>query len=117
MLSRTILVHIPSCLIGISGLARPVQMHCRSRSGWICLSEPPGPSVVIGITQTRGLVMNSRSDRAAIARERLYDAETALHAARQSAVDAWIAAAYDRLHQAVCAHAAALSDATEAISL
>ena len=32
---------------------------------------------------------------------RLYDAECALHAARQTRVDAWIAAAADHLHQAV----------------
>ena len=31
----------------------------------------------------------------------LYDAETALHAARQSGVDVWITAAYDRLHDAI----------------
>jgi len=31
----------------------------------------------------------------------LYDAETVLHAARQSGVDAWITAAYDRLHDAI----------------
>jgi hypothetical protein len=37
----------------------------------------------------------------------LYDAECALHAARQSRVDEWIAAAYDRLHEAVEAHRAA----------
>lgn len=60
--------------------------------------------------------MNEGSDRTAVARERLYDAETALHAARASAVDAWIAAAYDRLHQAVCAHAAAVSAATAALA-
>jgi hypothetical protein len=38
---------------------------------------------------------------------RLYDAEIALHHARQTDVDAWIAAAYDRLHQAVEAYVAA----------
>ncbi|HEX3336750.1 MAG TPA: hypothetical protein VHS54_09835 [Jatrophihabitans sp.] len=41
---------------------------------------------------------------------RLYDAETALHAAHQTHVDTWIAAAYDRLHEAVVAYTqAALS--------
>ena len=35
------------------------------------------------------------------AARRLYDAETVLHAARQSQIDAWIAAAYERLHVAV----------------
>jgi hypothetical protein len=38
---------------------------------------------------------------------RLYDAETALHAARQTHVDAWIAAAGDRLHDAVSAYLSA----------
>jgi hypothetical protein len=41
------------------------------------------------------------------AAEREYDAECALHAARQSHVDPWIAAAADRLHEAVQAHIAA----------
>jgi hypothetical protein len=36
-----------------------------------------------------------------IARARVYDAECALHAARQTHVDAWIAAAADHLHQAL----------------
>ncbi|HEV7204196.1 MAG TPA: hypothetical protein VGN18_06265 [Jatrophihabitans sp.] len=40
----------------------------------------------------------------ATAARRLYDAETALHAARQSGVDAWIGAAYDQLHTALLAY-------------
>ena len=40
---------------------------------------------------------------------RLYDAEVALHAAHTSHVDAWIAAAADRLHEAVQAHLAAVA--------
>jgi hypothetical protein len=39
-------------------------------------------------------------DVVARAATRLYDAETALHVARQSRVDRWVAAAYDRLHEA-----------------
>jgi len=39
---------------------------------------------------------------------RLYDAEVALHIARQSHVDAWIRAAADRLHEAVLAHSVAV---------
>lgn len=35
---------------------------------------------------------------------RLYDAEVALHIARQTGVDSWISAAADRLHDAVVAH-------------
>lgn len=49
----------------------------------------------------------SLSAAVAAAERRLYDAETALHAARQSGVDAWVAAAYDRLHEAIIQHAAA----------
>jgi hypothetical protein len=40
-------------------------------------------------------------DRVRTAATRMYDAEVALHAARQSHVDSWVAAAYDRLHEAV----------------
>ena len=43
-------------------------------------------------------VTDDAADRAA---GHLYDAECALHAARQSGIDAWIAAAADQLHQAV----------------
>lgn len=43
------------------------------------------------------------------AARRLYDAEVALHIARQTGVGAWISAAYDRLHEAVVAHNAAIS--------
>jgi hypothetical protein len=39
--------------------------------------------------------------RVRAAATRMYDAEGALHAARQSHVDSWVAAAYDRLHEAV----------------
>jgi hypothetical protein len=35
------------------------------------------------------------------AAQRLYDAECAWHAARQTGVDEWIARAADRLHEAV----------------
>jgi hypothetical protein len=37
----------------------------------------------------------------------LYDAEVALHIARQTHVDEWIAAAADRLHEAILGHARA----------
>ena len=43
------------------------------------------------------------------AARRLYDAEIALHIARQTGVGAWISAAYDRLHEAVVAHNAAIA--------
>jgi hypothetical protein len=48
-------------------------------------------------------------EREADAARRLYDAEIALHIARQTGVDAWISAAYDRLHEAVAAHTAAVT--------
>ena len=49
--------------------------------------------------------------RAAIsqAARHLYDAETALHTARQSGVGAWISAAYDRLSEAIAEHARAVA--------
>jgi hypothetical protein len=43
------------------------------------------------------------------AARRLYDAEIALHIARQTGVGAWIVAAYDRLHEAIVSHTAALA--------
>ena len=46
------------------------------------------------------------------AARRLYDAEVALHIARQAGVTAWIAAAYDRLHEAIANHTAALTVGT-----
>jgi hypothetical protein len=39
----------------------------------------------------------------------LYDAETALHIARQSGVGAWISAAYDRLSEAIADHVRAVA--------
>lgn len=48
------------------------------------------------------------------AARRLYDAEVALHAAHQTAVDTWIAAASDALHRAVLAHRRAVARATRA---
>ena len=45
------------------------------------------------------------------AARRLYDAEIALHIARQTGVGAWIVAAYDRLHEAIVSHTAALASA------
>jgi hypothetical protein len=43
-----------------------------------------------------------------LAARRMYDAEVALHYARQSNVDAWVEAAYGRLHDAIVAHSRAL---------
>lgn len=47
----------------------------------------------------------------AAAATRLYDAEIALHIARQTGVDSWVAAAYDRLHVAIVAHRTAVANA------
>jgi hypothetical protein len=48
-------------------------------------------------------------DRAA---HRMYDAEVALHIARQTGVDAWVRAAYDRLHEAIAQHSATVAATT-----
>jgi len=56
------------------------------------------------------------SARVAAAAQHLYEAECALHTAHQSHVDAWIAAASDRLHEAVVEHLAAEADARRAES-
>lgn len=45
----------------------------------------------------------------ALAASHLYDAECALHIAHQTHVDEWIAAAGDRLHDAIVEHRAAAS--------
>ena len=44
----------------------------------------------------------------------LYDAECALHAAHQSGVEQWIAAAAEKLHQAVVEYLAAIAAQTTA---
>jgi hypothetical protein len=49
-------------------------------------------------------------DHRTAAARNLYDAECALHAAHQSRVNAWIAAASDKLHLAVEEFLAALSE-------
>lgn len=45
--------------------------------------------------------------RLAAAADRMYRAECALHAARQAHIDSWVAAAYDRLHEAILEHTVA----------
>ena len=51
----------------------------------------------------------STAEHLAATAVRVYDAEVALHIARQSKEDRWIAAAYDRLHQALAEHDVALA--------
>ena len=58
----------------------------------------------------------THSTRVAAAAQHLYEAECALHTAHQSHVDAWIAAASDRLHEAVVEHLAAEAGAPRAES-
>ncbi len=52
----------------------------------------------------------SGSDRVYAAARRLYDAECALHVAHQTRVDGWIVAAYQKLHEAVAEHLAAVAE-------
>jgi len=49
-----------------------------------------------------------RAERLSAAERRLYEAEIALHIAHQTRVDKWIAAAADRLHDALVNHLAAV---------
>lgn len=49
-----------------------------------------------------------------IGKRRVYDAETSLHAASQSGVDAWVSAAYDRLHIELVSYEALLVCCIEA---
>ena len=56
------------------------------------------------------VVTAGSGDRRAVAARHLYDAECALHAAHQSQVKAWIAAAGDKLHLAVEKFLAVLSE-------
>jgi hypothetical protein len=47
------------------------------------------------------------NDPVAVAAQHMYAAEVALHTARQSGVDSWVSAAYDRLHAAIAEHSVA----------
>ncbi len=66
------------------------------------------------IVTTLPTPVGAMSDRVAAAASRMYDAAFALHAARGSHVDAWIAAASDKLHVAVLEHTAACGAARPA---
>ena len=55
-------------------------------------------------------------NRLRVSASRLYDAECALHQARQTQVDAWVAAAADKLHLAIGEYLAAVADARSTIS-
>jgi hypothetical protein len=56
------------------------------------------------------------ADRVEAAGRDLYNAECALHTARQSHVDAWIAAASERLHEAIAEHLFAVAARTASAS-
>jgi hypothetical protein len=49
--------------------------------------------------------------RVRLAARHLYEAECALHVAHQTHVDAWIAAAAEKLHESVVEHLAAIAAA------
>jgi hypothetical protein len=49
-------------------------------------------------------------ERVAAAADAMYRAELALHDAFAAHVDAWVAAAYDRLHEAIAEHLAAVAE-------
>jgi hypothetical protein len=59
------------------------------------------------VTQQHPSTHGVDEDEQRITAEHLYNAECALHAAHQSHVDAWIAAASDRLHEALSEYLAA----------
>lgn len=63
-------------------------------------------STGIAATTLATSTVESRVDAAA---QRLHNTETALHIARQTGCDEWIAAAGDRLHEAVLEYLAALA--------
>lgn len=59
-------------------------------------------------------VVPGKSDietRVLVAAQHLYEAECALHDAKQSQIDGWIAAAADKLHQSLVEHLAAMASA------
>lgn len=58
--------------------------------------------------------ISTSSDRLAVAESRMYEAEIALHDARQTQVDEWINAAANRLHEAIADHDAAIHELTAA---
>lgn len=66
-------------------------------------SAPLAPGIGAAVDRA----YETRADAAA---RRLYEAEVALHSAHQSHVDAWIAAASDKLHRAVVEHLAAITE-------
>ena len=60
------------------------------------------------MTATISIDRTHADSRVRSAAQHVYDAECALHAARQAHVDAWIAAAGDKLHEAIVEHLQAL---------
>jgi hypothetical protein len=70
-------------------------------------TENPDKDVMKSNVATRETPLVAPDTACESAAKRMYDAEVALHCARQTHVDAWIAAAYEQLHVAVEAYVAA----------
>ena len=56
-------------------------------------------------------------NRVHVAASHLYDAECALHVAHQTQVDAWVVAAYEKLHDSVVEYAVAVEEYRAAVRL
>ena len=56
-------------------------------------------------------------NRVHVAASHLYDAECALHVAHQTQVDAWVVAAYDKLHDSVAEYTVAVEEYRAAVRL
>ena len=70
-----------------------IEEHCHGRHRYNQRVRPNPPT----------------EDRIHATARRLYDAECALHIAHQSRVTEWVAAASDRLHDAITEHLAAIA--------
>jgi len=74
-------------------------------------SERPGGTMTTHTIDIAATTLDTTpaEDRISDAALHLYEADFALYIDRQSGLDAWVAAAYDRLHEAVLAYDAALA--------
>ena len=107
--------------VGFVGRGGPVSSgpFPRSAARQVCPGAPrpregqrdhPSAGVTMSTVATTA-AQDGRQAAISDAARRLYDAEVALHIARQTGVAAWISAAYDRLHEAIADHTAALGSA------
>src|SRR5215472_4920990 len=93
-------------------LPRPAARHVCPGPTWSREEQRDHPCA--GVTMSTVPTTAAPDGRQAAisdAARRLYDAEVALHIARQTGVAAWISAACDRLHEAITDHTAALGSA------